>query len=744
MGHRILWKAYFSYLASILLSFPLNASEEAPAKEAKAPELRSMIESAEWSQVLDSLKETKKPIEQLLKLRANFELENWKEITESPRITDKRFSAYDSFLRIFAHFNLDEYEKVVSEPVPDKLPSALKQRLYFLQAQAHLQNERLNEAKLVLRQFLEDFPYSQFKSKATLQLADIEWQLENQYEALHLYETIYTFYPLRDPEDVAAEKLREAGRLYTLETDKHLERIQRLRRAALFTKAIKELKNLNNKLSETERERIELAVAGMEFARKAYPKVERTAKAALKQDDLTEKIRQSWQSLYAFSLTRQGKYDRAIDEYDKLIKNNPESPEVEPALLRLGLIALDEQNWRAAAENFQRLREKFPRGNYQESSHWFEAWSLYQKNHERHSKKKEVNKEELEHALSLLQRLPDLPEGAGLAAQALYWRAEIQSLLGNKKDHKKLRKQLDENWAASFHALLAEEEEFGFLRFDKALASQKIVEPPAKNYRIPDPAFQLLEWKRLEAFVQAGLETWAQMELDSFLNHTGQKNRGLRKAVAIRLQELRDWSNLIHYAQIHFPFSIERLDPEDKTARLHYPQAYYEYVIPASQEFQVSPFLVWGVMREESRFQADVVSGAGAMGLLQLMPFLGKRIGRKLDDPIQEREQLTDPARNVRYGTYHLKELIDQVSDWGVPEDYQIPLVIASYNAGTSAVRRWLRENPDLPVDEFVERISYSETRAYVKRVLQSANIYYRLYGEKFQSIAKTKEETKL
>src|SRR5690606_22263701 len=101
------------------------------------------------------------------------------------------------------------------------------------------------------------------------------------------------------------------------------------------------------------------------------------------------------------------------------------------------------------------------------------------------------------------------------------------------------------------------------------------------------------------------------------------------------------------------------------------------------------------------------------------------RIGRVLGTASRP---LSDPARNIRFGAYHLKEIQNLVAGLPVSKEFHPVLLIASYNAGFHNVKRWIKEIPvdDLPT--FIESIPYSETRNYVKRVLQSAYLYYRLY----------------
>jgi soluble lytic murein transglycosylase len=116
--------------------------------------------------------------------------------------------------------------------------------------------------------------------------------------------------------------------------------------------------------------------------------------------------------------------------------------------------------------------------------------------------------------------------------------------------------------------------------------------------------------------------------------------------------------------------------------------------------------LVYATMRQESGFQSEVVSRAGAVGLMQVMPELATKI---VGAPVTRRA-LQNPEENIDLGVREMKALADQLN-------HVYPLSIAAYNAGKSRVRRWLRESGRMELDRFVERIPFNETRNYVRRV---------------------------
>jgi soluble lytic murein transglycosylase-like protein/TolA-binding protein len=116
--------------------------------------------------------------------------------------------------------------------------------------------------------------------------------------------------------------------------------------------------------------------------------------------------------------------------------------------------------------------------------------------------------------------------------------------------------------------------------------------------------------------------------------------------------------------------------------------------------------LIYATMRQESGFQPDVMSRAGAVGVMQLMP----EVATKLAGKTVTRYMLRVPETNIELG-------LDEMRALAAEFDHVYPLSIAAYNAGKSRVRRWLKESRKMELDRFVERIPFNETRNYVRRV---------------------------
>ena len=147
----------------------------------------------------------------------------------------------------------------------------------------------------------------------------------------------------------------------------------------------------------------------------------------------------------------------------------------------------------------------------------------------------------------------------------------------------------------------------------------------------------------------------------------------------------------------------------------------------------VDPYVVAGLIRQESEFNPKVISRANAYGLTQILPSTGRDLSRRVGLRAFQTSMLFDPAVNLRLGTYYLKILLKSFG--GRWED-----VLAAYNGGGSRVTKWRGFGTFEEQAEFIETIPFDETRDYVQSVLRNASVYRRLYEGKLASIHSSHE----
>lgn len=222
---------------------------------------------------------------------------------------------------------------------------------------------------------------------------------------------------------------------------------------------------------------------------------------------------------------------------------------------------------------------------------------------------------------------------------------------------------------------------------------------------------------RAALLARLGLAAEARWELDRLARSTDSSpERLLAIANAFRSQGLA--SQAIQLARR----ALVRGAPSDaRTYRLIYPVVHEDALLAEAAEHRLDVSLIAALIRQESNFNPGATSPAGARGLAQVMPELGERLARDLAYPVWDPVLLYQPDVSIQLGAVHLGELFSRYD--------QRAHILAAYNAGTSRVERWFKrigvEDPEV----FAERISFVETRDYVRIIQRNEDIYRALYG---------------
>ncbi|MBE9168163.1 transglycosylase SLT domain-containing protein [Pleurocapsales cyanobacterium LEGE 06147] len=166
-------------------------------------------------------------------------------------------------------------------------------------------------------------------------------------------------------------------------------------------------------------------------------------------------------------------------------------------------------------------------------------------------------------------------------------------------------------------------------------------------------------------------------------------------------QEWKSLRQMPEYWQALFPFPFE------------------ETIFKWSQQRELNPLLVTALIRQESRFESEISSVAGAVGLMQVMPGTGQWVAERIQ---LQQYSLTDPEDNINLGTYYLDYTHRQYNNNSL-------LAVASYNAGPGNVAKWLARYGFDDPDTFVEKIPFPETKGYVETVFENYWNYLRIYN---------------
>lgn len=168
---------------------------------------------------------------------------------------------------------------------------------------------------------------------------------------------------------------------------------------------------------------------------------------------------------------------------------------------------------------------------------------------------------------------------------------------------------------------------------------------------------------------------------------------------------------------IHLAISTANIAEATNHLHLRFPLAYEAQFRQASLRTGLPVPLLISIARQESAMQADVRSSADARGLMQLLPSTARIVARRAGMAAPTAADLADPNINIRLGSFHLAWLVERYQG-------QTPLAIAAYNAGEHRVDRWIKDANNMPMDVWIERIPFRETRNYVKNVLAFRHVY--------------------
>jgi soluble lytic murein transglycosylase len=375
----------------------------------------------------------------------------------------------------------------------------------------------------------------------------------------------------------------------------------------------------------------------------------------------------------------------ASELFREVTRRFPTSAQAPEAFYAIARIQQEEGQHARALATYEELARRYPRATVSDDARWRAAWVRYLAGQYAAA----------ERAFGTLARSPSF----NLRVAAEYWRGRTLERLGN--DHAARARYESVAEEDSYYADLAETR----LGREPAAVGDPVAPTPP-----PFPAALAgLHAERARALQTLGLLRLARREVDAARDAGAPADLVLEayQSIGARGPAIR----------------LARAAAPDQVTETLYPLAYWDLVLPAARSRGLDPLLVTALMRQESLFDPEAVSPANAHGLMQLLPSTARRVAGSLGTPPPANTQaLHHPSLNVELGTALLASLLEQYGGSRVK-------ALAAYNAGEDAVAKWERRYGGRDVDEFVELISYRETRDYVKAVLSNYRRYKRLYA---------------
>lgn len=405
-------------------------------------------------------------------------------------------------------------------------------------------------------------------------------------------------------------------------------------------------------------------------------------------------------------------YDAFLRNVDQLRERYPTSHSLEQALLAAGNIYLIRHDYDKAIDSYRELQQRFPNGTRASYAHWKVAWLSL-----RLGRSAEASKE-LEDQIALYPNSSEIPA-------ALYWRARMAEDDHDPVMARAFYLKLSQRYRNYYYGELARQrlpkipragEPVHYAVLDRVPplnAADTIEDDPVPDDNLRVQKAELLAngglldlaARELHAAAQEEKGNWAPAELARLYQEAGRYDAAIE--------------TLKHAAPNYFAVDLPEL-PRSYWEGL-FPKAFWTDVKKFSSENGLDPYLVAALIRQESAFNPNAVSRANAVGLMQLLPKVGRGIAKQEKLRHFNTQELFQPRINLQLGTRYFRSMVDRFGSF----EY----ALAAYNAGVDRVQDWSKQDTFRDPEEFVESIPFTETREYVENILRNVNVYRQLYG---------------
>ena len=397
---------------------------------------------------------------------------------------------------------------------------------------------------------------------------------------------------------------------------------------------------------------------------------------------------------------------------DQLRQTAPTSSWLEQALLSAGNIYLLRRDYDRAIDSYRELQQRFPNGGRASYAHWKATWLSLRQG--RRADAEKGFEEQIE-----------LYPSSGEVPAALYWRARLAEEDGEPAKARAYYQKVSDRFRNYYYGELArgqiaklksdsDAEHYALLDHVPPIdASAKVTEDalPTDNLRVQKA--QLLENGALLDFAVRELRAAAAESSGNWLAPETARLYADAGRYDMAIEVLK------RAVPSYFAVDLPSL-PRSYWEAL-FPKPYWIDLKRFSSSNALDPYLVAALIRQESEFNPSAVSRANAVGLMQLLPKVGKSVAKQEKLKHFSSTQLFTPGINLQLGTRYFRGMVDKFGAF----EY----ALAAYNAGSDRVQDWLGQGKYRDAQEFVESIPFTETREYVQAILRNANVYRQLYG---------------
>ena len=399
-----------------------------------------------------------------------------------------------------------------------------------------------------------------------------------------------------------------------------------------------------------------------------------------------------------------------LTNIEKVAEKYPQSRWTEDALMAGGNYYWVELDRSKAAHYYERVLEAFPGGRNAYSAEWRIAWVAYLERQPYADEKITI----------FLRKYPS----SGGAVNALYWLGRNAERNGNPGRARAYYKKAIGRFPTTYFAYAAQN------RLDKLgpgeedapdFLAQIPTAPPMRPFDEPVAPAVLERWNRAQALRTIAFDASAELELKAAYAATASP-RFLVEAAQAAFDQGHFATGMNYGRQAVPSFDARKFSEVPANVwKVLFPLPYESALRREAERNEFDPMFAAGLIRQESTFQADAVSHADAIGLMQILPKEGRRLAKQRKVRYSK-TSLFDPNINIELGMLYIAELSRST---GAPE-----YAAAAYNAGEDRLAQWKSERNYEEIAEFVESIPITETREYVQIVLRNAAMYRLLYGE--------------
>jgi soluble lytic murein transglycosylase len=413
---------------------------------------------------------------------------------------------------------------------------------------------------------------------------------------------------------------------------------------------------------------------------------------------------------------------KAVSYYEKLLSEYPSSSYGDDALYRMGRVYSIDDKAEQAINSFQRVFEEYPSGDKTDEALWELGWIQYKSG-------------DWIGAKTSFSNMASLYKGTSLQEKALYWQAKCHEKLGQDDEAVDICRQIIGYKNYSYYTFAAQQlvESLGGTADIPGINSALYPQGTAAEELLPgifedlnrdianidgwvDHITKALELIRLGFYNSAAIEIGSGediLEEDpervleiATLYYNAEDYFNSLRLIFRNMENIRADLSKDHIAYAYY---------------LYYPYGFKDIIDKYSREYGMDPLFALAVIRQESNFKTDAGSYAGARGLMQIMPATGENIARQIGLSDYDDGMLYDPEISIEMGIYYLDQQLDNFNG-------NLIYCLGAYNGGPGAMSSWLSRFGGKSEDEFIEHITYLETKEYIKKVMGNYYFYQMLY----------------